>query len=139
MKSPLFLRVLTLTLVLGVAPGLACSVRAESPAKGKPAAKADARAAYDAQVRAIISKRWDEVSNRNENILESGTARINFLIAPDGSPRDLRVVALPASGGTLARLTREMVQAMRFPNVPASIVKDSNGKGMPVEFTFTVL
>ena len=37
------------------------------------------------------------------------------------------------------RITREMVQAMRFPNVPASIVKDSNGKGMPVEFTFTVL
>jgi len=51
----------------------------------------------------------------------------------------LRVAALPPSAGNLARITREMVQAMRFPNVPASIVTDSNGKGMPVEFTFTVL
>ncbi len=131
MPVPRFGSLLLALLVAAIAGCLAPSVSAQ---KSDPA-----RAAYDAQVRTLISKRWDETSARYENVLEPGNVRILFTIAPDGSARDLRVTANPPGASNLARLTREMVQGLKFPAVPPAVLKSTGGKGVPTEFTFTVL
>lgn len=101
------------------------------------AAAADPRADYDLRVRQQVGKRWDDVSSKYENVLEPGTAVIRFVIAPDGKPSQVRTSSAQGAPN-LIRITREMVEAMKFPAFPPDLAKKS-GKGIPIEISVTVL
>lgn len=101
------------------------------------ASAADPRTAYDLSVRQQVGKRWDDVSARYENTLEPGTAVIRFVIAPDGKPTQVRTSSAQGAPN-LVRITREMIEAMKFPPLPPAVAK-SAPKGVPVEISLTVL
>lgn len=101
------------------------------------ASAADTRADYDARVRAQVGKRWDDVSSKYENILEPGTAVMRFLIAPDGKPSSVRTSSAQGAPN-LVRITREMIESMKFPPFPPDLAKKA-AKGIPMEISVTVL
>lgn len=101
------------------------------------AAAADSRAEYDARVRAMVGKRWEDVSAKYENSLEAGTAVIRFQISPDGKPSLVRTSSAQGAPN-LVRITREMIEAMKFPPFPPDLVKKA-AKGIPMEISVTVL
>ncbi len=106
-----------------------------------PAASAQGgtRAAYDTNAKTLVGARWQQTTDRYSYDMEEGTVKVQFLIKPDGSPANVRVTPVGTKPlKNTVRLTKEMIEKMRFPAVPPAILKGTNGKGIPSEMVLTV-
>ena len=117
---------------------LACAALLAAPSAAN-AQSAGARAAYDANAKALVSQKWQATSDKFERDLEVATVRLQFLIRPDGTPANVRAtVQNNVAAPNFARIAKEMIEKMRFPPVPPSILKGTNGKGIPSEMVLTM-
>ncbi len=91
---------------------------------------------YEKSVYDAIGTRWYKLCDENRDRVDIGTVHVQFVVAPDGKIRDIKVI----SGGTSASFTNlclQSVQDAKPEPIPEDVMAVLPPEGLPGEVNFT--
>jgi len=91
---------------------------------------------YEKSVYDSIGKRWYALCDANRDRVDIGTVHVQFVVAPDGKIKDIKVT----SGGTsesFANLCLQSIQDAKPGAIPEDVMAILPAEGLPGEVSFT--
>ena len=91
---------------------------------------------YEKSVYDSIGKRWYALCDANRDRVDIGTVHVQFVVAPDGKIKDIKVT----SGGTsesFANLCLQSIQEAKPGSIPEEVMAVLPSEGLPGEVSFT--
>ena len=91
--------------------------------------------AYQKKVYDLIGPRWYQVINRDVDLIALGKVRITFSIRPDGKVEDIQTIS-NTSNRHLEAVGREVIEGVRIPPIPSSVLKMLPNRRMEIDISF---